>query len=143
VFLGEHQHTLDAKGRIVLPSKHREGLADGLVITKGQERCLYVFPLERWFDEVKRINELPRTDRRARNFARAFFAGADQQKLDKQGRITIPPQLREYAGLERDVTVLGVAERVELWNRGTWDERRSEADEYYAGIEEALGDRGI
>ncbi|MFQ5966803.1 MAG: division/cell wall cluster transcriptional repressor MraZ [Acidimicrobiia bacterium] len=143
MFLGEHQHTLDEKGRIVLPAKHRQGLADGLVLTKGQDRCLYVFPIERWNEEVSRVNALPRTDRRARNFARAFFAGADRQNLDSQGRITVPPHLRDYAGLGREVKVLGGGDRVELWDVGTWETVQPEADEYYAGIEEALSDHGI
>ncbi len=143
MFLGEHQHTLDEKGRIVLPAKHRQGLANGLVLTKGQDRCLYVFPIERWDQEVNRVNALPRTDRRARNFARAFFAGADQQTLDSQGRITVPPHLRSYAGLDREVIVLGGGDRVELWDASTWEANRTEADEYYAGIEEALSDQGI
>lgn len=143
MFLGTHRHTLDPKGRVVLPAKYRQGLADGLVVTKGQERCLYVFPEERWHEEVKRVSGLPRTDRRARNYARAFFAGASQQMLDKQGRITIPPDLREYAGLERDIIVLGVSDRIEIWDTASWESERSEADTYYAGIEEALGDTGI
>ncbi|HEY5578334.1 MAG TPA: division/cell wall cluster transcriptional repressor MraZ [Acidimicrobiia bacterium] len=143
MFLGEHQHTLDEKGRVVLPAKFREGLADGLVVTKGQDRCLYVFPIERWDEEVSRVNALPRTDRRARNFARAFFAGANQQAPDRQGRVTIPPNLRAYAGLDREVMVLGGGDRVEIWDVGTWNDFRPEADEYYAGIEEALSDRGI
>lgn len=143
MFLGEHQHTLDTKGRLVLPSKYREGLTDGLVITKGQDRCLFVFPLSRWDDEVNRVNQLPHTDRRARNYSRAFFAGAEQQELDRQGRITVPPRLREYAGLDREVTVLGVSDRIEIWDSTTWDEFRVEADEYFSEIEEALSDRGI
>lgn len=143
MFLGEYRHTLDEKGRVVLPSKFRDRLAEGLVITKGQERCLYVFPLDRWEEEVERMNRLPRTDRRTRNFARAYFAGADQQKPDRQGRVQIPQNLRSYAALEREVTVVGVADRIEVWDAANWQRLSEEADQYYADIEEALSEHGI
>jgi MraZ protein len=143
VFLGEYQHTIDPKGRVVLPSRFRDDLAKGCVIAKGQERCLFVFTLEQWEQEVERVRSFPRTDRRLRNYSRAFFGGASDQKLDKQGRIQIPANLREYAGLGKDVVVVGVGERVELWDAGTWQEFTANVDEYYAEIEEALGDQGI
>ncbi len=143
MFLGEYQHTLDPKGRVVLPAKYRERLAKGCVITKGQERCLYVFPLDRWEEEVERVSHLPRTDARARKLARSFFAGADQQTPDKQGRVQVSHNLRTYAGLEKDLTVVGVADRVEIWDSATWSRLSAEADEYYADIEEALSEHGI
>ena len=142
MFLGEYQHSLDAKGRLVLPRKFRGNLEDGCVITKGQEHCLYVFPMERWQQEVERVSRLPRTDRRARNFARSFFAAASDQPLDKQGRIQVPDTLRRFASLEKDVTVVGVAERIEVWATEVWEGVQAEADEYYAGIEEALSAEG-
>lgn len=143
MFLGEYEHTLDPKGRVVLPAKFRERLADGCIITKGQERCLFVFPLDRWEEEVERVNRLPRTDLRARKLARSFFAGADQQSPDKQGRVQIPQNLRSYAGLEKDLTVVGVADRIEIWDSESWRRLSAEADEYYADIEEALSEHGI
>ena len=144
MFLGQYQHTLDDKGRVVMPSKFREDLAPGCVITKGQEHCLYVFPLSAWAEEMERVRRLPRTDRRARNFARAFFAAASDQELDGQGRIVVPGPLREYAGLEKDATVVGVAERIEVWSTDRWERMSAEADDYYAEIEETLyEDQGI
>ena len=143
MFLGEYQHNLDPKGRVVLPAKFRERLAGGCVITKGQERCLYVFPLDRWETEVERVNTLPRTDARARKLARSFFAGADLQTPDKQGRVQVPGNLRTYADLTKDLTVVGVADYVEIWDTATWNRMSTEADEYYADIEEALGEHGI
>lgn len=143
VFLGEFSHSLDDKGRVVMPRKFRPGLERGCVITKGQERCLYVFPMEQWDEEASRVQRLPRTDRRARNFARSFFASAADQSLDRQGRVQIPEPLREYAGLEKDVTVVGVADRIELWSTTVWQDVAAEADEYYAGIEEVLSGEGI
>lgn len=144
MFLGEYHHALDTKGRVVLPRKFRDQLADGCVITKGQERCLYVFPLDRWEEEVAKVSRLPRTDRRARNFARSFFAGASDLVPDKQGRIQIPEPLRSYAGLDKDVAVVGVAERLEVWSAQQWEGIAAEADEYYSAIEEVLSsDDGI
>jgi MraZ protein len=143
VFLGEFSHTLDDKGRVVMPRKFRPGLERGCVITKGQERCLYVFPMERWDEEAGRVLRLPRTDRRARNFSRSFFASATDQLLDRQGRIQLPEALRAYAGLEKDATVVGVADHIEIWAGDTWQTVAAEADEYYAGIEEVLSEEGI
>jgi len=143
VFLGEYQHSVDAKGRLVLPSKFRARLDDGLIVTKGQERCLYVFPLDRWDQEVEKVNRLPRTDRRSRNYARSFFGSASDQQLDGQGRVQIPQTLRDYAGLDKDVVVVGVSDRVEIWDAASWTDLSGEADELYAGIEEALSEEGI
>ncbi len=143
MFLGEHQHTIDPKGRIVLPSRFRADLARGCFITKGQDRCLFVFTPDQWAQEAERFRNLPRTDRRLRNYARVFFAGASDPKLDKQGRIQVPATLREYAGLEKEVVVVGVGERIEIWNADTWREVTSNADAEYADIEEALSEQGI
>jgi MraZ protein len=143
VFLGEYQHSVDSKGRLVLPSRFRDRLERGLVVTKGQERCLYVFPIDKWGQEVEQVNNLPRTDRRSRNYARSFFGSASDQQLDRQGRIQIPQPLREYASLAKDVVVIGVADRVEIWNVESWESVSDEADEQFAGIEEALSGDGI
>lgn len=143
MFLGEYAHTLDEKGRVVMPSKFRAQLATGCVVTKGQERCLYVFPQDRWEDEAAAVLTLPRTDRRARNFSRSFFASASDQTLDRAGRCQIPEPLRDYAGLTKDVTVVGVADRIEIWNTDTWRNVAAEADDYYADIEEVLTEGGL
>ena len=143
MFLGEYSHSLDEKGRAVMPSKFRAGLAGGCVVTKGQERCLYVFPMNRWEEESSKVLRLPRTDRRARNFSRSFFASASDQTLDRQGRVQIPEALRVYAGLEKDLTVVGVADHIEVWDTGTWRSVAAEADEYYSEIQEALSEDGI
>jgi MraZ protein len=140
VFLGEYEHSLDSKGRLVMPCKFRNAISEGCVVTQGQENCLYVFPLERWDEEVAKVSRLPRTNRRARNYARSFFAGASDQTLDKQGRLQLTDKQRRFAGLEKDVTVVGVAERIELWATPRWASVAAEADEYFAAIEEVLSD---
>jgi MraZ protein len=128
---------------MVLPRKFRDGLEEGCVVTIGQEKCLFVFPMDRFNEEVERMDRLPRTDRRARNFTRAFFAGASDQVPDRQGRVQLTEKQRRYAGLGKDVTVVGVAERIEIWDTETWNTVAAEADEYYAGIEEVLSEGGI
>jgi MraZ protein len=143
VFLGEYQHSVDEKGRVVMPAKFRRGLDDGVVVTKGQEHCLYVFPAARWEEEVTRLSRLPRTNRRNRNYTRSLFGGASDQELDRQGRIQVPAPLRAYAGLDKDVVVVGVADHVEIWDVTAWSRVSVEADESYAEIEEALGEEGI
>ena len=143
MFLGEYNHSLDEKGRVVMPSKFRAELAAGCVVTKGQERCLYVFPMGQWDDEAQRVLKLPRTDRRARNYSRSFFASASNQSLDKTGRCQIPESLRTYAGLSKDVTVVGVADRVEIWDTATWESVAAEADDYYSDIQEVMTEDGI
>jgi len=142
VFLGEYQHSIDDKGRLVLPRKFRDELSGGCVITKGQERCLFVFSMDRWREEVGKVSRLPRTDRRARNYARSFFAAASDQPLDRQGRIQVPDGLRRYASLEKEATIVGVADRIEIWSTEAWEGERAQADDYYAGIEEVLSAEG-
>lgn len=143
MLLGQYRHTVDQKGRLVLPARFRERLSHGCVVTKGQERCLYVFPLERWEEEAEKYRKLPRTDARARRLTRAFFAGAIDQELDAAGRIQIPIRLRDYAHLGREVAVIGVEERAEIWDSAAWDRYDAAADNYYSNIEEALSDFGI
>ena len=138
MFLGEYSHSLDNKGRVVMPSKFREDLEAGCVVTKGQERCLYVFSKDRWDDEAEAVMKLPRTDRRARDYTRSFFGSATQQELDGSGRCSIPEPLRHYAGLSKDVTVVGVADHIEIWDTNTWHDVAAVADDYFADIQEVL-----
>ncbi|MEX2323382.1 MAG: division/cell wall cluster transcriptional repressor MraZ [Acidimicrobiia bacterium] len=143
MFNGEYRHSVDEKGRLVLPAKHRAALAPGLVLTKGQDRTLYVFTLDRWTEEVDRVNSLPRSNLKNRNYARSFFGGASDQTLDKQGRLVIPATLREYAGIDREVVVLGVGDRIEVWALDAWNEMAGEADRSFADLEEAFDGEGM
>jgi MraZ protein len=140
VFLGEYQHNVDEKGRVVMPSKFRDRLEDGLVVTKGQEHCLYVFPMDLWEEEVAKVRRLARTNRSYRNYARTFFGSASDQQMDKQGRVQIPPSLRSYGGLEKDIVVVGVADRVEIWDAAAWTGLTAEADEIYAAMSDTLSE---
>ena len=138
MFLGEYQHSMDEKGRVVLPRKFRDDLLAGCVVTQGQENCLYVFSKDQWQIETDRVSRLPRTNRRARNYARSFFSGASEQMPDRQGRVQLTEKQRRYAGLEGAVTVVGVAERIELWSPESWEAVAAEADGDFARIEEEL-----
>jgi MraZ protein len=132
VFLGTHTPRLDDKGRLFLPAKFRDRMAGGLVVTRGQERCLWVFPM----DEVTRMAETmrptPVTSKAVRDFQRVFLSGASDEIPDKQGRVTIPAALRAYAGLSRECTVIGAGSRVEVWDTAAWDAYLSSTEDAFA-----------
>ncbi len=120
MFLGTHSPRLDDKGRLFLPAKYRDELANGLVLTKGQERCLYVFPVAEFGRLTEALREAPVMAKAVRDYSRVFFASASDEIPDKQGRVTIPPSLREYAGLARDCIVIGANTRLEIWDAAAW-----------------------
>ena len=139
MFLGTHAPRLDEKGRLFLPAKYRDELAGGVVITKGQERCLYVFPQE----EFARISEALRTSavnsKAARDYSRVFFASASDEVPDKTGRITVPAPLRTYAGLDRDCVVIGANTRLEIWDAQAWETYlAAQEDSFAEAAEEVL-----
>ena len=121
MFLGRYAHALDAKGRLAIPARFREDLAEGVVLTRGIDRCLSLYPMAAWLPLAERVSTLPITDPDARNFRRMVFAEAINLDLDGQGRILVPPELRRYAGLERDAVVVGVHTSVEIWSPDRWD----------------------
>jgi len=143
LFIGEYQHIIDSKGRVIMPAKFREGLGERFVLTKGLDYCLFVYPNEEWSILEKKLRSLPLTNKDARAFIRFFFAGACECKLDKQGRILIPANLREYAGLEKDVVIIGVSTRVEIWSKDRWDEYNSASNLDHETIVERMAELGI
>jgi MraZ protein len=143
VFLGEFQHTIDEKGRLAVPAKFRAPLSDGLVVTRGLDRCLYLWTIEQWQQMAERLAKLPMMQGDARRVARHFFSGAVDVKLDKLGRIILPQFLREYAGLGDEVVVVGVYSRIEIWSKDGWGGERSLAEDQSAVFAEHLGDVGI
>jgi MraZ protein len=138
VFLGEHQHTLDAKGRVILPARFRERLSSGLVFAPSQDRCIDVYPQVAFERRVEELRRLPREDERARLYLRVLMAGAQQETPDAQGRVVIPPRLRDYAGLDKDLTINGADERVEIWDRGAWETYRGAAEDAFANFSDAF-----
>lgn len=138
MFLGTHQPRLDDKGRLFLPAKFRDELSEGLVLTKGQERCLYGWPLPEWARITEQMRTAPVTGKSSRDFGRVLFASASLEVPDKQGRITVPPALRQYAGLERDCVVIGANTRVEVWDQSAWDSYLSDREQAYADMAEEV-----
>ena len=122
MFMGEYNHSIDAKGRAILPAKFREQLGDVFVITKGLDKCLFVYPKSEWEHIEEKFREVPLTTKDARMFARFFFASAAECEGDKQGRVNIPQSLRMYAGLDKDIVSIGVLNRIEIWAKDAWEE---------------------
>ena len=142
MFLGEFEHTIDDKGRITIPAKFRGKLAAGLVVTKGIDNCLWLYPLDAWEMLASRIIALPQTDPTAREFRRQVFGGASNAVPDKQGRVNLPPYLRTYAHIDNQAMIIGLYDHCEIWNPAHWRERqeRSHADpEGRAAQFESLG----
>lgn len=117
MFMGEYNHTIDAKGRLIVPSKFRETLGDTFVVTKGLDGCLFVYDNKEWGIFEEKLKSLPITNKEARQFVRFFLAGAAEVEVDKQGRILVPNVLREFAELNKDVVLIGVASRIEIWSK--------------------------
>ena len=141
MFLGEFIHTIDEKGRLTVPAKFRADLAVGLVVTRGIDRCLAIYPMGEWERLAERVSALPLTDRRARAFRRLVFANASDAIPDRQGRVLIPPRLREYAGLDSEVIVTGLNTYIEVWGVDAWNQERGRVEGDEADVEEwaALG----
>ena len=141
MFMGEYSHTIDAKGRLIVPSKFREQLGNEFVVTKGLDGCLFVYSQEEWARIEESLREKPLTSKDARKFMRFFFAGAATCEVDKQGRILLPANLREYAGIEKEVVSVGVFSRVEIWSKERYQENNDfdDMDE----IAEHMADLGI
>ncbi|MFC7405350.1 division/cell wall cluster transcriptional repressor MraZ [Georgenia alba] len=138
MFLGTYEPRLDDKGRLILPAKFRDKLAAGVVLTRGQERCLYAFP-QREFEEMHtRLRQAPVTSKQARDYLRVFLSGASDDLPDKQGRITIPPGLRQYAGLERELAVIGAGTRIEIWDATAWTTYLQEQEQAFAETAEEV-----
>lgn len=122
MFMGEYNHTIDAKGRLIVPSKFREALGDEFVVTKGLDGCLFVYDNNEWTAFEEKLKALPLMNKESRKFVRFFLAGATNAEVDKQGRILIPSVLREFAELDKDVLLVGVGSRIEIWSKAKWED---------------------
>lgn len=128
MFMGEYNHTIDAKGRLIIPSKFREALGSEFVLTKGLDGCLFVFPMKEWEAFEEKLRNLPLIDKNARKFSRFFLAGASTCELDKQGRILVPGTLREFAQMDKEVVLTGMLDRIEVWSKEQWLENNAYDD---------------
>lgn len=122
MFMGEYNHTIDAKGRLIIPAKFRELLGTEFVLTRGLDGCLFIYPVDEWKAFEQKLRALPLTNKNARTFSRFFVAGAAMCELDRQGRVLVPQTLREFAGLEKDVVLAGNLDRIEVWSKDKWSE---------------------
>jgi MraZ protein len=138
VFLGTHSPRLDEKGRLILPARFRDQLASGLVLTRGQERCLYVFPVAEFERVHAQLAQSPVSSKQARDFLRVLLSGASDEVPDRQGRITVPPALRAYAGLDRDLAVIGAGSRAEIWDERAWADYLAEQEGPFSSTAEEV-----
>ena len=143
MFMGEYSHNIDAKGRMIVPSKFREQLGDEFVVTKGLDGCLFVYPNEEWQNIEEKFRNVPLTSKDARKFSRFFFAGATTCEVDKQGRILIPSVLREFASLQKDVVFVGVGSRIEIWSKESWNDSISNYDDNMDEVAENMDSLGF
>lgn len=143
MFIGEHQHTLDEKGRIIIPSKFRADLGLEFVMTKGLDNCLFIYPKSEWEILEAKLKTLPLTSKDARAFVRFFFSGASESTLDKQGRVLIPSNLREHSRLDKDAVIIGVSTRIEIWSKDHWNNYIDEDNLSYESIAESMAELGI
>lgn len=138
--MGEYQHNIDEKGRMIIPAKFREELGPTFILTRGLDQCIFGYPLSEWQQLEQKLKSLPFTKKDARAFTRFFFSGAMECQLDKQGRVNITSTLRKYAKLEKECTIIGVSNRIEIWNKEEWSQYFDDSEESFSEIAESLID---
>ncbi len=138
MFIGEYNHNIDTKGRLIIPSRFRESLSEKFIVTRGLDKCLFVYTLEEWENLVKIIKTLPFTKRKNRDFERFFFSGAIECEVDKQGRVNISSSLQSYAQLEKECKIVGVNERLEIWSENNWNSFIESNEDYFSDIAEDI-----
>src|SRR5665647_8943 len=141
MFIGEYQHAIDSKNRMIIPTKFRDGLGNELIITKGLDGCLYIYTLAEWKIMEDKLKKLPLTSKDARAFVRFFFSGANEITIYKQGRALIPQNLCEYAGLQKEIVSIGVSTRIEIWAKDKWD-KYNDSDMNFDEIAEKMSELG-
>ena len=140
---GEFNHSIDSKGRLIIPSKLRDSLGEHFVITKGMDGCLFVYPENEWEAFEEKLRTLPLTNKKARDFKRFFLGSAVDGEIDKQGRVLLSSSLRTYAGLEKEVVLAGVLDKVEIWSKEAWDAHTTDIEENIEDIASDMEDLGL
>ena len=138
MFLGTYEPKLDDKGRVILPARFREDMEGGIVLTRGQEHCIYAFPAQEFEQMTVELRRAPLSSKQARDYVRVLLSGAYKEVPDKQGRITLPPDLRKYAGLDRELTVIGAGSRAEIWNSQAWNAYLSVPEDVFSQTENEI-----
>ncbi|MDD7543526.1 MAG: division/cell wall cluster transcriptional repressor MraZ [Peptoniphilaceae bacterium] len=143
MFIGEYNHSVDAKGRVSLPARFRDDLSETFYITRGMENCLFIYDRSEWEKMDERIRSLRLTAKAARGFSRLFYAGAMEVSCDRQGRFLIPPHLRAFASIDKEVVIIGVSNRIEVWDKEKWDEYLASDSMDYDDLTETLEEEGV
>lgn len=143
MLIGEFEHSLDAKGRLIMPAKLRESIGENFVVTKGLDGCLFAFSITEWTNFEEKLKSLPLSNRNSREFTRFFLSGATECEIDKQGRFLIPNNLREAAGLIKEVVIIGVGTRIEIWDKEKWNNYNSDENISVEDIAENMTMLGI
>ena len=143
MFMGEFQHSIDAKGRLIIPAKFRKKLGENFVVTRGLDGCLFGYPQDEWEKLEAKLNEMPLAKKDARLFVRFFYSAATECELDKQGRINIPQSLRQHANLEKSCVIVGVSNRIEIWDETRWQAFTDAAEENFDEFAESMIDFGL
>ena len=143
MFIGEYQHSIDPKKRLAVPSKFRTELKNRVVVTRGLDKCLFMYPMRVWEEIAKKLGNLPVGESQTRSFIRLMLAGATDCEIDRQGRILIPDYLKDYAGLDKNVVIAGLYDRLEIWDETKWDEYKKNAEKNTDEIAEQLGKLGV
>lgn len=140
MFMGEYQHNIDEKGRMIVPAKFREELGPSFILTRGLDQCVFGYAPDEWKQLEEKLKALPFTKKDARAFTRFFFSGAVECELDKQGRVNVPSMLQRYANLEKECVIIGVSNRIEIWSKPIWHQYYSESEESFSEIAESIMD---
>ncbi len=143
MFIGSYDHNLDTKSRMIIPAKYREELGFKCVVTKGIDTCLYVYPLEAWESFAEKLSQLPKTDSKARSFVRHFYGNAEECEIDKQGRITIPPMLKRYGQIEKEIVSIGNGEKIEVWSKKQYQEELDQSGDDGEQLAQGMQEYGI
>jgi MraZ protein len=143
MFIGEYQNSIDTKGRVIVPSKFREELGYKFILTKGLDNCLYIYPMTEWDKFKEKLVDLPVTNKDARAFVRYFFSSAVECEMDKQGRLTIPQNLREHAKIDKELVTIGVLDKIEIWSKQEWDKYNEDSNLGPDEIAEKMAEFGI
>ena len=143
MLIGEYQHNIDAKGRLIMPAKFRADLGTQFVVTKGLDGCLFGYPIESWNKLKEKLNELPTGNKNARNVVRYFYSAATEVEIDKQGRINLSQKLIEHAGIDKECRVIGLSDRIEIWSSDRWEQFAEVSEENFEEIAESLMDFGF
>ena len=143
MFMGKHQNSIDTKSRMIIPSKYRDKLGHLCILTKGMDKCLYIYSVQEWVRFMEKLSALPTSDINSRQFMRHFYANAGEHEIDRQGRIVIPQDLREYANIEKDLVTVGVLNKIEVWSKAEWDNAENGAEPDPSEVAQKMKEYGI